>query len=270
MDVTSTIEVITPEVAHAMLGRNLKNRAVNKSLVSTYVRDMKNGAWQVTGEAIKIDSHGTMLDGQHRCLAVIESETSVPMLVVRGIAPSAQSVMDTGRKRSAADMLTLTGYHNTTTLAASARMCIAIPRGGYAAARSSSSNRATNTEIATFIAENPGIIEATSLAVATARGIDAPPAVIGYSAFRLMAIEVQQAHQFFIDACEKANLPKGDPALTLAHRLAEARRSRERLTNEMMISLIFRAWNTRRSGKTLSLLRVNSSKGGIIEVPEPR
>jgi hypothetical protein len=36
------------------------------------------------------------------------------------------------------------------------------------------------------------------------------------------------------------------------------------------LSVIYRAWNARRAGKSLRLLRVSSPKGGIVPVPEPK
>lgn len=36
------------------------------------------------------------------------------------------------------------------------------------------------------------------------------------------------------------------------------------------LSLIYRAWNARRSGKTMRFIRVNSPSGGLVPIPEPR
>ena len=56
----------------------------------------------------------------------------------------------------------------------------------------------------------------------------------------------------------------------LTNRFAEARRNRERMPKRVYLSLIYRAWNTRRDGKTMRFIRVNSPAGGLVPVPEPK
>jgi len=62
-----------------------------------------------------------MVDGQHRCLAVIEANQAVETLLVTGLPTNARDVIDlNARPRSVADILQLAGLVNGTQKAATA------------------------------------------------------------------------------------------------------------------------------------------------------
>lgn len=103
-----------------------------------------------------------------------------------------------------------------------------------------------------------------------ARRSDATPAMVTYTHWVLSQIDYDEATAFWRDAAEKAGLASGDPVIALTNRFAEARRNREALPRIAQLSVIYRAWNARRAGKQLRLIKVNSAKGGLIEIPEPR
>lgn len=103
-----SVETITPKQAEKYLQFNTSNRTLRKSLVSQYARDMTNSKWKLTHQGIAFNCDGTLLDGQHRLAAIVESGTTIDMLVVRGVDSRHQLVMDDHAKRSAYDALTLT------------------------------------------------------------------------------------------------------------------------------------------------------------------
>lgn len=262
----ASVVFITPDMASRWLEKNTRNRKIRATTVNRYARDMTAGDWELTGEAVKFAADGTLLDGQHRLAAVVKSGTTVPMYVIRGLAPSAQRVMDTGDKRSAAGQLQIAGHANTTLLASVARLALGVeaelPDPGRL--------EATHSEIQTFVTENPDIEYACDFARQVARRTDCPPAVVAYTYWRLSKIDTFEAAQFWLAASDKVGLKPGDPAIALTNRFAEARRNRERLTKRIYLSLIYRAWNARRAGKTMRFIRVNSPSGGLVPVPEPK
>ncbi len=101
------IEMITPEMAEKYLQFNTSNRNLRKTLVSQYARDMLNGNWRLTHQGLAFNKAGTLLDGQHRLAAIVESGVAVRMVVARGVDTQHQLVMDDHAKRSAGDALTL-------------------------------------------------------------------------------------------------------------------------------------------------------------------
>ena len=81
------VEVVrmTPDMARAILKNNPNNRNVKRDRVSLYASDMEKGRWQLNGESIVIDADGNLKDGQHRLMAVVKSQCTVPMIVVSGV-----------------------------------------------------------------------------------------------------------------------------------------------------------------------------------------
>jgi len=257
---------VDPATAARWLKQNTHNRRMRPAHVGNLARDMAAGNWRLTGEAIKFASDGALLDGQHRLAAVVKSGETVMMLVVRNLSPDAQTVMDTGNKRTAADALGLKKHENATLLAASVRLAILVENGSLAG----NAYSPTHSEIAQWIDDNPSIRSACDVAGPIARKTDVPPAVVAYTYFRLAQIDVFEAAHFWTSAAEKVGLNTGDPVIALTNRFAEARRNRERLTRAAMISAVFRAWNARRTGRSLSFIRINSTAGGLVPVPEPK
>lgn len=261
----TTIVLVTPEMAAAWLQENTQNRPVSPRHVNAYARDMAAGNWELNGESIKFSKTGRLLDGQHRLLAIIKAGVSVRIAVTRGVDPKAQRSMDAGKARTASDALTIKGEKHTTHLAAMARIALAVEAGGNLA-----SYPATHAEVENFVEEHPDARYSAQIASKYHRGTDCPPAVVAYTHWAFAQIDPVAADEFWYTAAEKVGLTAGDPIIALTNRLAEARRARKSLSREALISLVFRAWNYRRQGKTTRMLRVESPAGGVVPIPRIR
>lgn len=95
--------VVTPELARIFLEKNTKNRKVRTSHVKDLASAILRGEWKVTHQGIAIGVDGTMIDGQHRCLAVVASNTPVEMMVAYDCAADIFSVTDNGAVRTMSD-----------------------------------------------------------------------------------------------------------------------------------------------------------------------
>lgn len=262
------IEYVTPEIAGEWLSKNSRNRNLTKSKVATYARDMAEGHWQITGEAIKFNTDGVLSDGQHRLHAIVKSGATVPLLVVRGIAPEAQSVMDTGKKRSASDALGLQGHVNTNLLAATCRLAINYQAKGFSDTRNLGSE-STNTEILEFADKHLELTEAVTKANSGKKSVDLSPSVLALAIWRTGQIAPDDSDIFFAKLMNNHTDGPGDPVHTLIDRLASARRQGIRLNASDQLSLTFRAWNAWREGKKL-LKMPTRSREGTIAIPEPK
>lgn len=118
------IELVTPEMALKWLAANPSNRPVSDPVVRQYAADMKAHRWKTTHQGIAFDRSGDLLDGQHRLRAVIRAGVPVRMLVFRDCDRATFDRLDTGRKRTAADALSIDGTEHARTLAAIARCVI--------------------------------------------------------------------------------------------------------------------------------------------------
>lgn len=154
--IPANVVTITPEMAAELLGKNVKNRKISKPLVESYARDMTSEKWLFTGEAIKLSSSGKLLDGQHRLLACIKADVPFTSLIIYELDDEAQDVLDTGRSRSVADVLTLQGHSHATRLASACRWMMNV-KNGYAR------RKISHTEMLTTFRKHPGLNDSAHL-----------------------------------------------------------------------------------------------------------
>ena len=70
---------------------NNENRFVQQQTVHKYARRMLTNKWSTTGETIKFDPNGNLLDGQHRIWAFLETGLDeMEFLVMHGVPREAQ------------------------------------------------------------------------------------------------------------------------------------------------------------------------------------
>lgn len=265
--------IVTPGMAEAMLGANQQNRNLRHAKVAQYARDMTSGNWKITGEPIKFDWNGRLIDGQHRLHAVVESDVSVPLAIVRGLEPDAQTALDAGAKRSGADALRFKGHTaHASDLASIARIATAYESGELRSVYSSITTPLTATEILDWVAAHPEVEEAVNLARRVYRSIGGTPSAMGFSVFRLAEVDAEQAFEFFTSTAEYRTNGATDPRSTLIRTFARLKEQRVALTPALQVSLIFRAWNAWRGGKEITTLPLTKSLNGRAQgvgIPKP-
>lgn len=262
------LQTVTPELAKTWLTQNVSNRPVRRETVHSYARDMINGAWKVTGEAIKFSSSGQLLDGQHRLLAICQAKTPVPLHVATGIPVDSQDAMDSGMKRTAGDALALSGISNSAMTGAAARLALSV---GYAP-ESIGRYSATHAEIISWVADHPDIADACSYTSSIAGRVKGcPPSVIAHTLHALAQINRSEAYAFWAAVADQVGQYPGDPVVALARKFSDIYREREQVSKAAYLSMIYRAWNSRRHSKPLRIVRVNSpgANGGLIPIPMP-
>lgn len=261
---------VTPELAQQWLGLNTANRKLKAGQVAAFARDMAAGRWVLNGETIKLAGPAyaptKLLDGQNRLHAVLKSRATVRLAVVFGVSETSQITMDSGAKRTVGDNLTIAGINYATMVAAAAKLALRVEMKRLTAADAV----ATNAAVEEFIYQNPDLVRSAAVASSYAYKADVPPSLVAYTHWRLAKINLDQATGFWRDAAEKVGLSAGDPVIALTNRFADSRRNRQRVPVEAALSGIYRAWNARRAGEPLRLLRLNSPTGGLVGVPEPK
>lgn len=124
---TVTIEVITPEVASNFLQKNYCNRPVSSSHVARLARTMEAGQFRHTHQGIAFDSNGNLVDGQHRLLAILASNTTQTLHVTRGIPTNSLSSIDCqSRPRTVSDSLAMEGSKHDRQVVALCRVWIRL------------------------------------------------------------------------------------------------------------------------------------------------
>lgn len=141
--ITSNIIKITPDLARMFLAKNSVNRSIRNSNIKFFCNEIKTGSFKTTHQGIAIANDGTLLDGQHRLLAIIETNIPVEMLVTKNLDKSTFHAMDCGSSRSMADRtgfdqkvaectryLIRLGFNNNQAISKSAEMNINLAKAG--------------------------------------------------------------------------------------------------------------------------------------------
>lgn len=120
---------LTPNMAEHFLSKNYdKQRKVNPHWVETISNDIKEGRWNpnVPNSAIVFSKRGDMLDGQHRCLAVVKANKPVRTYAIYDVDESSFRDIDNGISRKAKDFM---DCKNANTVAAIASFAVCISDG---------------------------------------------------------------------------------------------------------------------------------------------
>lgn len=261
-----SITDVTPQIARDWLNSSDGNRATKTGQITKYVRDMLRGNWMITGQAIEFNTTGVLLDGHHRLLSVIESEVTVPMLVIHGFPTETRNAIDIGAKRTSADQFALEGHDNPSILASAARLAIAWSTGRI----NQKGVGISEAEIREFVAHNSYLRTAAGFAAAVRRRSgDLHPSVVCAVLWGLVGAghPEERAREFFLSIADMRTEGPGDPKYALITRVAAARRDRQKLHGPYMLAAVVRAFNADYRGETLSRLPVYTRAQKLV-VPE--
>jgi hypothetical protein len=269
---------LTPGLAREYLDTQAPNRPKKLAKVRQFARDMTAGNWRFTGEAIKFNDRGQMIDGQNRCQAVIDSGVTIRVLVIRGLEHETQSVMDSGTPRNTRDALFFGGYENTKDLAAAITAHTAWLSGAFAHCMSGLNYhvRPTNSEMVEYADTNPGIIEAVKTAKGIySQGLRLPVGAIAVALIETRKISPADSEEFFDRIVNLRTEGRGDPVQTLVKRVAAIHYQGHRPALAMGPYLLFRSWNAFRAGETLTKFQIGApardgGKATWAQIPEPR
>jgi len=251
-----TVENVDPGMAQAALDVNVSNRHLRVDTVRSYARDMERGAWSLSPQSVSFNMMGELIDGQHRMAAVVESGATVPMLVVRGVAPSVMKVLDSGIKRTAADFLGMSNVPYRMVLAAIARLTMMYDSKAMA---NSHRYMISNTEILDFVEANFQDMALTAERATHYRNsIPAAASVIGTAYLKFYRKDPAACSEFFESMSVMSLTGTGDPRLALMRRLSSMRADRTRATQLYVLDLFIRAWNAWRTGEHLTMIPLSA------------
>lgn len=244
------VEVITLAYAKQLLDQNPSNRPLSTTTVNRYARDMKAGRWNNNGQGIVLTPDGQLLDGQHRMAAIIQSQTPVAMLVVRGVPRETFVTMDSGKPRRLSDVLAIEGHVHTYTLAGAAKLAFSYIAG------TSLSYSGTKSELEAFIQRHTYLADVcTDVGARKYKFPKVPMAAVLFLGNARRHLD-HDAQEFIEGVFYGEGLFKGDARLTLREWLT-AQRLKERgvLKTATTFAAVGRAWNAFASGKELLVLK---------------
>lgn len=254
---------VTPELAGQWLLLNIKNRIIRDNVVAKYARDMVAGHWREDGAPVRFNWDNRMFDGQHRCLAIVQSGVTLRLVVVRNADPKAQATVDSGIPRSYADHLKLLGERDPSSLAAITRRVVMWQAGS---ADRRSSLRPSTDELDSVLARHPGLRLSTDAARRVARHANITPSVAGLAHHLFTALDPYATEEFFQKLTTMEGIVTGDPAGALLRTLGGGP---HRLPESHQLAYTIKAWNLTRQGRTVGHLQAPAGGWSEANFPSP-
>ena len=235
---------VTPPMAEEWLHKNKRNRPIVNSLHAKYARDMSSRRWRVTSDTIKFDPTGQLIDGQHRLWACIDAGVPFETYVAWGVSSDAFDVIDTGRRRSASDMLALKGEVDPLKLSGAASLLWKFNKGIL---QKSVPIYPTTREIGQALEEHPRLRDSVVRGKALKHLCSG--AIASFCHYLFSQKDLAMADAFFERLATGEELPSGSPVLVLRERLQKNRSSIAKIRQRDLVILFIKAWNMYRDGK---------------------
>ena len=120
-------KTFTPSMCAKLLATTelsgFNNRKPSPAFVERYTQDMRAGNWKAdTGETIKIDDSGVVIDGSHRLNSIIAAGIPVTIWVCEGIKKGMFQYIDQGNTRNLEDIMSIKKWEDPSVLAATGKM----------------------------------------------------------------------------------------------------------------------------------------------------
>jgi hypothetical protein len=259
---------ITPETAADWLKNNTHNRNIRAAVVAGYVADMTAGQWLENGQSIRFAADGTLLDGQHRLTAIAESGITVRMLVVRNLPNITQMTMDTGAKRTFADVLRLNGESQAVSLAAA---CLRVYQWKQGVRKSFKAGaRPTHRQLLDTLEQHPEIRRSVEISdrVRMSGSLTAGAASLCHWLF--LHVDAEDCAFFFARLSDGAGLMTDDPIYALRRSLSNLVSASGRPDESFVIALVIKAWNFYREGTSVQLIAYRPGGARPESYPEPK
>lgn len=247
---------VTPELAAKYLEGNTHNRTLRQSTVERYARQMKKGLWKDNGQTISFSTDGTLLDGQHRLWAIVESGVPVNLAIAEGVDPEVFSSIDTGSGRSSSDVVQIAGFTYSKEVAGAVQHIYRYCNNKMKAKGAGCSHE----EVLNHVRNNPGLIESAER-VKRVKLVGATMATALHYMFS--QVDAEKADQFFEAMRSGEFQPSMGAVRAYRERIIKARTinrgsgsRRDRFTKVEESSMAIKAWNAFSIGKNLRIIRV--------------
>jgi hypothetical protein len=216
---------------------------------------MADGLWMNNGQSIIFSDTNELMDGQQRCHAIVRSGQPQSCVVVRGVPRQAFVTIDSGRRRSLADVLGMEGHKYRRQLAAAGLLAFNYAAGvaqGYTVSRGT---------LERFIRNHPYLADMVDQVGGAVHTTRLPHTQL--SAVLFLANESRQhdtaVDSFILGLVTGANLWKSDARLTfrdwLAMRNSDPHRARGDIGSRMLFGAVGRAWNAYGAGQKLTTMK---------------
>lgn len=250
---------VSPRMAEDMLKSMDVNRPVATSRVLTLANEMKLGKWQLNGETLIVSDTGKLLDGQHRLLAVIESDCTVEFAIASGVSESSFETIDTGKARSAGDIGAMAGVERSKVVMAAAALI-------WRLWHHTGVGEVCPPVMALRVVERFPALKKWAPFIKSSVYRNVVPAASFLAALVYLediAKMPHRAEQFFAGIDSGADLTEGSPVLTLRQRMINMRAAGQIMTAQTCWNTVARALTAVEEGELLYKIQAETSSGRI-------
>jgi hypothetical protein len=219
---------------------------------------MSRGDYDMTSVGIGFNPRGELVNGQHRLTAILVSETPVWMVVVRGLTPTAQEVMDQGLPRSLIDTLKFHKVKYYSLMAPSLRWMARLEYAWKTGRPNYANERPQVPFFMQILRDHPGLMDLPVDVTRVRRGILVTPGVLLPLWYHLRLKDPVESEIFMSKLAIGNELTTTDP-IFVVRRLIEndRRRNYEHMPDYREMALLIKAWNAWREVKPVVSLTFN-------------
>lgn len=233
--------------AKELLSKNKKNRQQKRDVVNFYKHQMVNGEWQENGEPIIVDINGHLKDGQHRCVAVLESGYSYKVPLIYNVQPDVMKTIDTGRNRSLSDVLQLNGIKNSVPVAGMATAALLLESGrGYQNAGNSKMKISNNIGLDYVLKHNDYLQNSVSTLkkIYNRQTVKIfPLRTLFYIQHMIAPYDVNEQLLSFLNELSGVSSQEGTGVNYVYRLTAKSTQNKTPLNKTFILALIVKAWN---------------------------
>ncbi len=219
----------------------------------------------------------TLSDGQHRTLAVKETGVPIRTMITWGVDGSAQLVTDRRGSRSLKDDLDISGFKNTSNVAAIARILYLLDTRGFTPYAVINSGAATSSVsdvvlFEYFKSKSETIIDLNKLVSRvrdSVRDLSISSKVLNVLVIEFQKVNETDAQEFWHRLSNGITQIYNDPIIVLRKRLSDNAKSKiNRLSPTVEAALIIKTWNYYMRGETVGTLKFSCGGAKPEKFPE--
>ncbi len=247
---------ITPSEAQKFIANQKQNRHVSVRRVATMADDMVHHRWVANGETIKLDGNGRLIDGQHRLLAAIKANFTLPTLLVSGLPDHAEESIDQGTRRTPGHVLQMLKppVKSSIQVAAACKILWMIEKLGVVA--QGSRLQPSRAQILAIFRKYRGVEDHVRWAWNVRQHIgQLPVSHIAAVRYLTMGINATKAQEFF-GAIENGGGDKG----SITHMLTSRLRGHRVRRRDAPLAWTIKAWNAHYLGLSRSKFKLATNE----------
>lgn len=262
-------EFITPTKAAQWMKDASNVRPVRKHRVSAYEEKLRRGLMQLSNDAICVDTDGKLINGWHRCTAVVNTGINFEAVVIRDMPRDSTSYMDKGLKRQVSDALG--DIEHRTSVAAAARLVLGWEQDIVHNPQKMGELVPEEDIIDFAISNSENLVKSARRGFALYKAVGGTVTSWTTFLFKTYQLDAKRAEQFYEAILTGANLTSGDPRLAVRNwfiNQVTTTRRRNTIPNVNAIHIMAQGWNAWINKENRAKLHLPRKGAKNINVPQ--